>query len=96
MDESGKIVLGTASELLLHERLPRAEDPVGSCSYPAVPEQDRRRYLPSTWRRICPVVIAAVVPENEMENYVEYISQYVGRENVYPMDIRAIGAVHIG
>ena len=41
-------------------------------------------------------VIAAVVPENEMENYVEYISQYVGRENVYPMDIRAIGAVHIG
>ena len=41
-------------------------------------------------------VIAAVVPANEMENYVEYISQYVGRENVYPMDIRAIGAVHIG
>ena len=41
-------------------------------------------------------VIAAVVPENEMENYVEYISQYVGRANVYPMDIRAIGAVHIG
>ena len=41
-------------------------------------------------------VIAAIVPENEMENYVEYISQYVGRENVYPMDIRAIGAVHIG
>ena len=41
-------------------------------------------------------VIAAVVPENEMENYVEYISQYVGRENVYPMDIRAVGAAHIG
>ena len=41
-------------------------------------------------------VIAAVVSENEMENYVEYISRFVGRENVYPMDIRAIGAVHIG
>ena len=41
-------------------------------------------------------VIAAIVPENEMENYVEYISQYVGKENVYPMDIRAVGAAHSG
>ena len=41
-------------------------------------------------------VIAAIVPEKEMDNYVEYISQYVGRENVYPMDIRAVGAAHIG
>ena len=40
-------------------------------------------------------VIAAVVPEKEMENYVEYISRYVGKENVYPMDIRAVGAAHI-
>ena len=40
-------------------------------------------------------VIAAVVPEKEMENYVEYISKYVGKENVYPMDIRAVGAAHI-
>ena len=30
-----------------------------------------------------------------MENYVAYISQYVGKENVYPMDIRAVGAAHI-
>ena len=41
-------------------------------------------------------VIAAIVPEAEMENYVNYIAQYVGKENVYPMDIRAIGAAHIG
>lgn len=41
-------------------------------------------------------VIAAIVPEKEMDNYVKYISQYVGRENVYPMDIRAVGAAHIG
>ena len=41
-------------------------------------------------------VIAAIVPEKEMDNYVEYIAQYVGRDNVYPMDIRAVGAAHIG
>lgn len=41
-------------------------------------------------------VIAAIVPEKEQDNYVEYISRFVGRENVYPMDIRAVGAAHIG
>ena len=41
-------------------------------------------------------VIAAIVPEKEQNNYVEYISRFVGRENVYPMDIRAVGAAHIG
>ena len=41
-------------------------------------------------------VIATILPEAEMDNYVEYISRYVGRDNVYPMDIRAIGAAHIG
>ena len=41
-------------------------------------------------------VIAAIVPEKEQDNYVEYISRFVGKEHVYPMDIRAIGAVHIG
>ena len=39
--------------------------------------------------------LSLVVPEKEMENYVEYISKYVGKENVYPMDIRAVGAAHI-
>ena len=41
-------------------------------------------------------VIATILPEAEMDNYVEYMSRYVGRDNVYPMDIRAIGAAHIG
>ncbi len=41
-------------------------------------------------------VIAAIIPEKEQENYVEYISKFVGKENVYPMDIRAVGAAHIG
>ena len=45
---------------------------------------------------VLPVLLQLLYRKNEMENYVEYISQYVGRENVYPMDIRAIGAVHIG
>lgn len=29
------------------------------------------------------------------EEYVEYMAQYVGRENVYPMNIRSTGAVHV-
>lgn len=41
-------------------------------------------------------VIATILPEAEMDNYVEYISRYVGRDNVYPMDVRAVGAAHIG
>ena len=36
-----------------------------------------------------------VVPEDETENYVSYISEFAGKENVYPMNIRAVGAVHI-
>ena len=27
------------------------------------------------------------------ENYVSYISEFAGKENVYPMNIRAVGAV---
>ena len=40
-------------------------------------------------------VIMCVVPEEETENYVSYISEFAGKENVYPMNIRAVGAVHI-
>lgn len=40
-------------------------------------------------------VIAAIVPEAETDNYVRYISPFVGEENVYPMDIRACGAAHL-
>ena len=41
-------------------------------------------------------VIMTIVPEKEMQNYVDYIAQFVGIDNVYPMDIRAVGAAHIG
>ncbi|MBD5452664.1 MAG: galactokinase [Lachnospiraceae bacterium] len=40
-------------------------------------------------------VIACLVPLAEADNYVEYIAKYVGSENVYPMNIRAVGAVRI-
>ena len=40
-------------------------------------------------------VIACIVPVAETDNYVNYIAEYVGRENVYPMNIRAVGAVKI-
>lgn len=40
-------------------------------------------------------VIMCAVPENEAENYVSYISEFVGKENVYPMNLRAVGAVHL-
>lgn len=40
-------------------------------------------------------VIMCLVPLAEAENYVNYIAKYVGGSNVYPMNIRAVGAVKI-
>lgn len=40
-------------------------------------------------------VIACIVPAAETDNYVNYMAEYVGMENVYPMNIRAVGAVKI-
>lgn len=40
-------------------------------------------------------VIMCIVPTEERANYVNYISNYIGKENVYPMNIRKIGAVHL-
>ena len=40
-------------------------------------------------------VIMCLVPLAEAENYVKYIAKYVGDSNVYPMNIRAVGAVKI-
>ncbi len=40
-------------------------------------------------------VIMCIVPEKETQHYVDYIAEYVGKENVYPMNLRATGAVHI-
>lgn len=40
-------------------------------------------------------VIMCVVPKEETQNYVDYISRFAGKENVYPMNIRSTGAVHV-
>lgn len=40
-------------------------------------------------------VIMCLVPLAEADNYVNYIAKYVGDSNVYPMNIRAVGAVKI-
>ena len=40
-------------------------------------------------------VIACLVPLAEADNYVKYIGKYVGDDNVYPMNIRAVGAVRV-
>ncbi len=40
-------------------------------------------------------VIMCLVPLAEADNYVKYIAKYVGDSNVYPMNIRAVGAVRI-
>lgn len=40
-------------------------------------------------------VIACLVPIAETQNYVNYIAKYVGDSNVYPMNIRAVGAVRV-
>lgn len=40
-------------------------------------------------------VIACLVPIAETQNYVNFIAKYVGDSNVYPMNIRAVGAVRV-
>ena len=59
-------------------------------------------FLKKTGHGICRVhgggfagVILCVLPEEETECYVRFISEYVGRENVYPMKVRKIGAVQL-
>lgn len=41
-------------------------------------------------------VILAVVPKDKTADYVAYISDFVGKDNVYPMQIRQTGAVSLG
>lgn len=60
-------------------------------------------FLQETGRGMCRVhgggfagVIQCIVPEADAENYVRFISSYVGAENVYPMQIREAGAGYIG
>ncbi len=40
-------------------------------------------------------VILCIIPIAEKENYINYILKYVGRENVYPLDIREHGVIHL-
>ncbi len=40
-------------------------------------------------------VIQSVVPTDKLDDYVGYISGFFGRDNVYPMNIRATGAAHL-
>ncbi len=41
-------------------------------------------------------VILAVVPKDKTNDYVDYIAAFVGKDNVYPMQIRQTGAVSLG
>lgn len=40
-------------------------------------------------------VIMCALPREETAGYVDFISRSVGRENVYPMGIRQVGAVRV-
>lgn len=60
-------------------------------------------YLAKTGKGICRVhgggfagVIQCVLPKEETEGYVDFMSEYFGRKNVYPMNIRQTGAVCLG
>lgn len=59
-------------------------------------------FLERTGKGVCRIhgggfagVIACVLPKEETADYVSYISEYFGRENVYPMNIRLFGAGHV-
>lgn len=59
-------------------------------------------FLQKTGKGVCRVhgggfagVIMCLVPLSEKENYVNYISEFFGKENVYPMNIRNLGAIHL-
>lgn len=40
-------------------------------------------------------VIMSIIPKAHTKEYVEYIAHFVGKSNVYPMQIRAAGAIHV-
>ncbi|MFW5629202.1 MAG: galactokinase [Acetivibrio ethanolgignens] len=59
-------------------------------------------FLDKNGRGICRVhgggfagVIACILPKTDADSYVSYISKYFGEENVYPMNVRPVGAIHI-
>ncbi len=40
-------------------------------------------------------VIMGIIPTAYVKEYVGYMAEYVGKDNVYPMNIRQVGAVHL-
>jgi galactokinase len=61
-----------------------------------------RLFLEKKGRGICRVhgggfagVIQTILPHEDLNEYVEYMSKYFGAENVYPMNVRAVGAAHL-
>ena len=40
-------------------------------------------------------VIMSVVPKTETSNYIQFMSRFVNVNNIYPMQIRKFGAIHL-
>lgn len=40
-------------------------------------------------------VIMSVIPKIETSNYIQFISRFVNENNIYPMQIRKFGAIHL-
>lgn len=40
-------------------------------------------------------VIMSIVPKTEASNYIKFISKFVNLNNIYPMNIRKFGAIHL-
>ena len=40
-------------------------------------------------------IAMSIIPKAHTKEYVEYIARFVGKSNVYPMQIRAAGAIHV-
>ena len=40
-------------------------------------------------------VIMSIIAQEDVEEYVNYLSKYVSRENIYPLNIRKYGAIHL-
>lgn len=61
-----------------------------------------KEFLKQKNRGVCRVhgggfagVITCILPEEDCDAYVDYMAGFFGRDNVYPMNIRQTGAVHL-
>ncbi|MCR4867935.1 MAG: galactokinase, partial [Lachnospiraceae bacterium] len=61
-----------------------------------------KEFLKQKTRGVCRVhgggfagVITCILPEEDCDAYVDYMAGFFGRDNVYPMNIRQTGAVHL-